>query len=76
MKVVSFKVDDCVYDALKKRKQSFRSLFEPYALELSQNTSNETKYTGGIRTFSPELYIDLSLLQKTLEKILRNNKGG
>ena len=75
MQVISFKVDDDVYLRLKARKQSFRVLFEPYAIELSQNNSRGMKYTGGIPNISPEVIVDLVSIQKTVEKILSRTDG-
>jgi len=46
MKVVSFRVTDDVYDALKQEKVSFRNLFEPVAKDIAQ--SNSTRDTAGI----------------------------
>jgi hypothetical protein len=64
MRVISFKVDDDVYCALRKKKVSFRSIFEPLAIQLAQNNSRETKYTHGIRKKNDSLYIDIVSIQK------------
>jgi len=70
MKVISFKVDDVTYFALKKilkpKNLSFRSIFEPLAIQLTQNNSRATKYTGGIRKENDCPYIDVSQLEKTI----------
>ena len=70
MKVISFKVDDAVYNALRSRGQSFRSIFEPIAIELSQNNRSGKKYTSGIRKNSSTLYSDISQIQQLATKIL------
>lgn len=65
MRVISFKVDDDVYATLRKKKVSFRQLFEPYAYELIKNPHKEMRIPSGIPTNSSRLYIDLkALLQK------------
>ena len=80
MKVISFKVDDVTYFALKKilksKNQSFRFIFEPLAIELAQNNSRATKYTGGIRKNSSDRYIDLCLIEKTIQKIMKSYDNG
>jgi len=78
IKVISFKVDDDVYNALKKKykNQTFRSIFEPLAIELAQNNGRATKYTGSIRKNSSDLYIDLCLIQKTMQKIMKYFENG
>ena len=62
MKVISFKVNDDTYFILKKimktKNLSFRSIFEPIAVDLAQNINDETKYTPGIRKNSENQYID------------------
>lgn len=71
MKVISFKVEDSIYDALRKKNVSFRVLFEPIAIQLSQNNRMETKYTHGIRKKNDGLYIDIVNIQKTIQKIIK-----
>jgi hypothetical protein len=74
-RVISFKVDDDVYFALKKiiatKKLSFRSLFEPLAVELAKNNTEGLKYTGVYHKNYDDLYINLIHLQKTLDKIIK-----
>jgi len=69
MKVISFKVDDDVYLALRKQGVSFRSIFEPIAIKLS-NHSCKNKYTGGIQKKNSTLYSDVSQIQQLATKIL------
>ena len=45
MKVISFKVNDKTYYVLKKKKVSFRSIFEPIAIEIANNNGRGKKYT-------------------------------
>lgn len=72
MKVISFKVSDDVYRSLKKKKISFRALFEPIAIQLSQNNRREKQYTGGIRSNSSEVYINLVNIQKSVDKLTKS----
>lgn len=67
MKVISFKVNDDIYFALKSKKQTFRSIFEPLAIQLSQNNRKEMKYTGSIPTNYSDLYQDIQLVLKKYE---------
>jgi hypothetical protein len=67
MKVISFKIDDAIYDALKKKNKTFRALFEPIALQLSQNNSREKKYTPSIPKNFHNLYKDIQLVLKKYE---------
>jgi len=69
MKVISFKVDDDVYDALRKKNLSFRAIFEPIAIDIAHNRSGK-KYTSGIRKNSSTLYSDISQIQQLATKIL------
>ena len=71
MRVVSFKVSDDVYTALRSKKMSFRAIFEPIAVKIAQNNRSETQYTGGIRKNSSDLYSDISQIQKLATKILK-----
>jgi hypothetical protein len=75
MKVISFKVEDRTYNALKKiidtKKQSFRNIFEPLAIEIAKNNNIRTKYTGVYHKISNQTYIELHNIKKTLEKILK-----
>jgi len=71
MKVISFKVNDDVYNGLKKKKVSFRALFEPLAIQLVQKNRRGMKYTVGIRKNSGDLYQNLVLIQKTIDKIMK-----
>jgi hypothetical protein len=71
VRVISFKVDDGIYAALRKKKVSFRSLFEPLAIQLAQNNRRQMKYTGCIRKNSSDPYSDLSQVKKTIEKIMK-----
>ena len=48
-KVISFKVPDDVYQALKKNDKNFRELFEPIAIIIANKNHAKTQYTGGIR---------------------------
>jgi len=63
------------YYALKKiivtNKQSFRDLFEPIAVDLAQNNNDRRKYTDGIRKNLGDLYIYVSQLKDTTEKIIK-----
>jgi len=76
MKVIGFKVDDEIYHALKKSLRSknltFRDLFEPIAKQLTQNNREGLKFTGVNHQNSSDLYIDLSLIQKTIQKIIKS----
>ena len=72
MKVISFKVDDEVYLALRKKNLCFRAIFEPIAIELSQNLSCRTQYTDGIRKRNCELYSDVSEIHRIATKILKS----
>jgi len=76
MKVISFKVNDNVYFALRKKLagNSFRSVFEPIAIEIAQNNTKGLKYTPGIPTNIDDLYIDLANIQKLVEKLLTNSE--
>jgi len=75
MKVIGFKTDDKTYHALKKSLKSknltFRSLFEPIAIELVKNNSKGMTLTGVNRNISSDLYIDLVSIQKTIQKIIK-----
>jgi hypothetical protein len=71
MKVISFKVNDKTYYALKKKKMSFRSIFEPIAIEIAQNNRRGMKYTGCIPKNSNDLYIYVKGIQKTATKLLK-----
>jgi hypothetical protein len=70
MKVISFKVNDDVYQSLKKKNVSFRAIFEPIAIQLSQNNRRGKQYTDGIRNNSSEVYISLVNIQKTVDKMM------
>jgi len=72
MKVVSFKIEDSVYKALRSKKVSFRVLFEPLAIELAQNNSRATKYTGGIPQNFSQIYIELVNIQKIVDKVIKS----
>lgn len=67
MKVISFKVNDNIYFALREKKVSFRALFEPLAIQLAQNNGRGVKYTGCIRENSNGLYQDIQLVLKKYE---------
>lgn len=71
MKVISFKVNDKIYYALKKKKISFRAIFEPIAIELAQNNRRGVKYTGCIPQNSNDIYIYVKDIQKIATKILK-----
>lgn len=71
MKVISFKVNDDVYDALRKEGVSFRAIFEPIAIKLSKH-SCKNKYTVGIRKQNSTLYSDVSQIQQIATKILKS----
>ncbi|KYK20871.1 hypothetical protein AYK25_04335 [Thermoplasmatales archaeon SM1-50] len=68
MKVVSFRVSDEVYDALKQEKVSFRDLFEPVAKDIAQ--SNSMSYTAGIRNRKSEVYECVKEIQQLVVKVL------
>lgn len=72
MKVISFKVDDKIYHALKKKNVSFRVLFEPLATQLARNNTGKTKYTGVYHQNSSDLYIYLSQAKKEIEKMMKS----
>jgi hypothetical protein len=74
MKVVSFKISDDLYYELREKfkNQTFRSIYETLTLKLLQNPTKETTYTGGIQKNSGDLYEDLALIQKTINKILKS----
>ena len=74
MKVISFKVEDEIYKALRKKyiNQSFRSIYEPLTIQLLKNNSKETKYTPGIRKNSDDLYNYLCLVKEDIEKIIKS----
>ena len=48
-KVISFKVENHVYDSLKKQNLSFRELFEPYAIMIAKKHLTGLQYPLGIR---------------------------
>jgi len=77
-KTISFKVDEDVYNALKKKlrskKRTFRSIFEPLAVELARNNSRGLKYTGGIPKNSDDLYISLNRIKKDMEDLFGRYK--
>ena len=41
MKVVSFKIDDEIYFALKSQNKTFKSIFEPLAIQQVKGSKNE-----------------------------------
>ena len=69
MKVISFKVSEKVYSALKSKKQTFRSIFEPYAIKISQNSDCKIKYTGVYQTNSKRQYIDVCQIEKIIKNL-------
>jgi hypothetical protein len=71
MKVISFKVNDKIYYALKKKKVSFRSIFEPIAIQLAQNNRRGVKYTPVYKQNNGDLYIYVKEIQQTATKLLK-----
>ena len=69
MKVISFRVSDDVYYALKKKKTGFRAIFEPYAVELAQKSSKGLVYMPNIQKNSAGLYIYLSQIERNLKSL-------
>jgi uncharacterized pyridoxamine 5'-phosphate oxidase family protein len=74
--VISFKVDDKVYFALRKKKVSFRSIFEPIAVEIAQNNRRGMKYTGVYKRNDSDLIIYLKENQKIVSKLLKKYENG
>lgn len=77
-RVISFKVDDKVYNALKKimktEKVSFGDLFNPLAKQIAQSSSVNSinkEYTTVYSKNSSQTYIMLVNIQKALEKIIK-----
>ena len=71
MKVISFKVNDKTYYALRKKNVSFRSIFEPIAIEIATNNRRKSKYTRVYKRNDSDLYIYVKDIQKLATKILK-----
>jgi len=72
MKVVSFKIDDEIYYALKSQNKTFKSIFEPLAIQLVKGFKNEVY--GSIQPDLDGLYKDIQAVKKICDKMLKSFK--
>lgn len=66
MKVISFKVNDEIYNILRSKTKDFRKMFEPIAIELAKNKA----YTRRIQSSFIDIYLDIYEIQKNIVKIM------
>ena len=72
MKVISFKVEDEVYFTLKSQNKTFKSIFEPLAIQLVKGSKN--KVYGSIQPDLCDLYKDIQAVKKICDKMLKSLK--
>ncbi|MCJ7571842.1 MAG: hypothetical protein MUO82_08205 [Candidatus Thermoplasmatota archaeon] len=73
MRVISFKVSDEIYFALKSQNKTFKSIFEPLAIQLLVKGSKNKVY-GSIQPDLDGLYKDIQAVKNICDKMLKSFK--
>jgi hypothetical protein len=72
MRVISFKVEDEVYFTLKSQNKTFKSIFEPLAIQQVKGYKN--KVYGSIQPDLGDLYNDIQAVKNICDKMLKSFK--
>jgi len=72
MLVISFKVEDVIYFVLKSQNKTFKSKFEPSAIQQVKGFKNEVY--GYIQPYLDDLYKDIQAVKNICDKILKSFK--
>ena len=72
MRAISFKVEDEIYFALKSQNKTFKSIFEPLAIQQVKGSKNEVY--GSIQPDWDGLYKDIQDVKKICDKMLKSFK--
>jgi len=72
MRVISFKVEDVIYFALKSQNKTFKSIFEPLVIQLVKGSKN--KVYGSIQPDLEGLYKDIQAVKNICDKMLKSFK--
>ncbi len=72
MQVISFKVEDDIYFALKSQNKTFRSIFEPLAIQ--QLKVLKMKYTAVNSQDLGDLNKDIQAVKNICDKMLKSFK--
>lgn len=72
MRVISFKVEDEVYFTLKLKNKTFKSIFEPLAIQLVKGSKN--KVYCSIQPNLEGFYKDIQAIKNICDKMLKSLK--
>ena len=75
MKVVSFKVDDEVYDQLRKTDKTFREIFEPLICQYLQNKQDIDEYTEDIHSKIDFRSMSIDEVHNRVDMLISNRFG-